>query len=212
MSFSCRHQNLGKSTGRRTLRCGSIAQGLEHWSCKPGVASSNLAGAWGKVPSLRRVVLPALFFVNTDKKAVCEGSGEIICWRFEGKDYRMGGVHTTAFKVKNKSTSANRLPWSSGCRWSVDLRIFPLATCLTPQCFLCFWSENCFADYSGTAQSRSYADRYTPIRAVSALLLPRTQPLRPSAPAYSRIQFTLGSTLWRFLDLRFKPELQIQRS
>lgn len=24
---------------------GSIAQGLEHWSCKPGVASSNLAGA-----------------------------------------------------------------------------------------------------------------------------------------------------------------------
>ena len=70
----------------------------------------------------------------------------------------MGGVYTTAFKVKNKSTSASRLPWSSGYRWSVDLRIFPLATCLTPQCFLCFWSENCFADYSGTAQSRSYAD------------------------------------------------------
>ena len=27
------------------MRFGSIAQGLEHWSCKPGVASSNLAGA-----------------------------------------------------------------------------------------------------------------------------------------------------------------------
>ena len=31
---------------------GSIAQGLEHWSCKPGVASSNLAGAcWIFFPS-----------------------------------------------------------------------------------------------------------------------------------------------------------------
>ena len=28
---------------------GSIAQGLEHWSCKPGVASSNLAGAFKKL-------------------------------------------------------------------------------------------------------------------------------------------------------------------
>lgn len=26
---------------------GSIAQGLEHWSSKPGVVSSNLTGAWG---------------------------------------------------------------------------------------------------------------------------------------------------------------------
>lgn len=26
---------------------GSIAQGVEHWSSKPGVVSSNLTGAWG---------------------------------------------------------------------------------------------------------------------------------------------------------------------
>ena len=45
MSSSCSFQNLGKSTVNDTSRFGSIAQGLEHWSCKPGVASSNLAGA-----------------------------------------------------------------------------------------------------------------------------------------------------------------------
>lgn len=31
----------------KTSSPGPIAQGLEHWSCKPGVASSNLAGACG---------------------------------------------------------------------------------------------------------------------------------------------------------------------
>ena len=46
MSSSCRFQNLGKSMVKNALRVGSIAQGLEHWSCKPGVASSNLAGAY----------------------------------------------------------------------------------------------------------------------------------------------------------------------
>lgn len=33
------------SCADETAVVGSIAQGLEHWSCKPGVASSNLAGA-----------------------------------------------------------------------------------------------------------------------------------------------------------------------
>ena len=28
------------------LMCASIAQGLEHWSCKPGVGSSNLPGGY----------------------------------------------------------------------------------------------------------------------------------------------------------------------
>ena len=45
MSSSCSFQNLGKSTVNDTSRFGSIAQGLEHWSCKPGVVSSILAGA-----------------------------------------------------------------------------------------------------------------------------------------------------------------------
>ena len=35
-SGTCRQRHLGP--------CASIAQGLEHWSCKPGVVSSNLTG------------------------------------------------------------------------------------------------------------------------------------------------------------------------
>ena len=39
-------ENVREYTERGKLGEGSIAQGLEHWSCKPGVASSNLAGAY----------------------------------------------------------------------------------------------------------------------------------------------------------------------
>ena len=38
MSLNCQHEIVGAAIG-------SIAQWLEHWSCKPGVASSILAGA-----------------------------------------------------------------------------------------------------------------------------------------------------------------------
>ena len=33
----------GRAEEKKTSRA-SIAQGLEHWSCKPGVESSNLSG------------------------------------------------------------------------------------------------------------------------------------------------------------------------
>lgn len=35
----------GENPSGKAVHCGFIAQGLEHWSCKPGVVSSNLTGA-----------------------------------------------------------------------------------------------------------------------------------------------------------------------
>lgn len=89
------------------------------------------------------------------------------------------------------------------------LRILPLAICLAPQFFLCSWRENWFADYSGTAQSRNYADTPNPDGSCSVpiayFLGFRLLVLRP--PAAPWIWFTRDSTLWRLPDLQLEPEL-----
>ena len=98
MSSSCSFQNLGKSTVNDTSRFGSIAQGLEHWSCKPGVASSNLAGAY-----------QSLFFRLLRIKAVATRQGyQCSC---SGRSPLSSAARDKTFRPSGRSSPAAVLVW-----------------------------------------------------------------------------------------------------
>ena len=93
----------GKIKRQRTGK-GSIAQGLEHWSCKPGVASSNLAGAY-----------QSLFFRLLRIKAVATRQGyQCSC---SGRSPLSSAARDKTFRPSGRSSPAAVLVWIHDHSW-----------------------------------------------------------------------------------------------